>query len=164
MNSKKNYMILKTFSFALLINMGSCASAPETLGPKVERHIAQDPVVTELTLKESVDDTAVLEALTNAKKAKEEAIKIKAPNAATDEYKTGEQFYTQGLEEKKSGNWTIATESFNSATKAYKKSITTTTQKRERALAALADAESAIIRTELNANRALTEGLEEIDE
>lgn len=159
MNIKKYRIIYITLSIALLTIMGSCATVPVADEPVVgDEVVVVEPVVEEPVL---VDETLVLEALAAVKVAKEEAKSAKAPKAASKEYNEGEEAYSEGLEAYANGNFDATLEFYGLATKAYKKAIITANEQKEIALAALANAEAAIAQAELNANNAITNGLEE---
>lgn len=146
------FITLLIFSILFLI---SCASTPDSI----------DSVTVDNTMSdEIIDDKLALTTLEELKEYRKEAIEVKAPNAATTVFNRAEDLYSKGLEKHKNGDFNSAVELYRNATDIYKESITESNMQRELALAAIQNAELAIMETELNAEKAKKEGMEEENE
>ncbi len=159
----KYWIIYIATYLALFTILGSCTTVPVVEEPIIEETIVEENLIETPEIKK-VDEEFVLEALSKANAAKDDAILVKAPRAATQEYNEGEKHYSEGLESYNNGNLDSASESYHLASKAYRTSITVANEQKKVALAALTNAEEAIAQTELNANNAITEGLEDDNE
>lgn len=152
----RNFSLITLLLLFILV-LGSCASTPEVNEYNDTELSAQES----LPVETSTDSSLVLEAFENLESVRDEAISVKAPKAAPDEYNSGESYREEGMEFYKNNRYEDSTEAYQQAITMYKESITVTQKKREIALAALNSAEQAITQTEENANRALKEGEEE---
>ncbi len=128
----------------------------------IDEETVQETAETENTpAATAIDRTKVTEAKNSADSARFEAENAKAPKAAKEEYEAAAALYEKGVQLEEEENLEDAYEAYTAAESGFKKAVETAEMRKQEALKAMNEADTAISSVEKNAQDAAREAEQE---